>query len=1348
MGPRKFEIVFLCTTFLLLSFIPAALAQRPFVEVDTFANSECEVELMLPDQSTEVIWMTGRSVMRVNFDGEQEGSADDDDRDGRDEVQSEMVELDLTGLSPTLGPVRVGLNVGFRSAGEMEETVNNTPGVLDIRPFRPDGTVDSFFDVFFEIDVSGGTQHNEVPGRLSSVITRKPPAPSDRYQLLEPVALFDAKGGPTGYLLSAIRYRPNPPVEVDVSPNSTMELELQLPAGSTEIVWMAGPSTSRVFFEGAVEGSAFDDDGDGRDEVPTEMVQLSLSGLSPALGPVGIGLSTSLPSLGQMEEAVNNTAGVLDVPPFTGSGTVDSFFDVYVEIDVGGQKQYTQNPMRLRSRITHKPPAATDAYESLESLVLVDESGRPTGWSINAARYRPNPPVEVDVFANSVMDLTLLFPDGGTFAVWIAGQSTSRVFFEGAVEGSANDDDGDGLEEVGTEMVQLDLAGVDPTLGPVVMTLSPGFPSLGQMEEVANNTPNVLDVRPFTSQGTVDSFFDVYVEIDVGGQNLHTARPLRLGSRISHKPPGPGERYEILEPVELFNEFGEPTGSFINAGRYRPSSVVEIDVFPNSAYVIGLMGPAGESEIILMSGSSANRVFFEGAVEGSAFDDNGNGRDDVRTEMTEFNLTGVSATLGPVAISLNAGLPSPGLIEETLNTTVGILDVPPFGLPGQTADSFFDVFVEIQIGSDTLHNEIPIRLQSRISHKPPARNELYASFAPVPLVDAQGSPSGYSFGGTRYWPTALVEVDMFDDSHYQLEWISPDGGTEFLQMRGPSEMLVFFEGAVEGSAVDDDGDGLDEVSTQMVRMDLTGVSPSLGPMTLGLSASRPSSGQMEDTVNSTAGTLDVPPFTVGGTVDSFFDIYVEIDVAGYKLHTESPLRLASRITHKPPARGDVYESRTPVALLDEQGNPIGYSLGTTRYRPVSLVEVDVFPHSLCDIDLRLPGGMTQSVWMTGQSQSQVFFEGAVEGSAIDDDGDALDDVSTELIQMDFHGLSPMLGPIRLSLNPSLPSMGLMEEEVNNTPSLLDVAPFATGGMVDSFFDVFFEIEVSGQTLITVQPQRLSSVIAHKPPGPGAVYEGLTDIEFYNQQGGRTGLYVTRTRYRPSSVVEVDEFTYSQTQFELLTPGGPEVVPVTGTTTVLVFFEGAVEGSANDDDGDGRDDVRTEMIQLNLSGTSTTLGPVLLRLSTAIPSFGAIEERINNVADVLDLPPFVPYGTADSFFDIFVEIEVVGQILHTNQPKRLSSIIGHKPPGPGELFEGREDVPLFDEDNNQTGYSLGDIFYEPSVRPPGCGDAEHPYPIGDLNFDCVVDDLDLIILHHHWQECTKPECDQLKPSRER
>jgi hypothetical protein len=61
-----------------------------------------------------------------------------------------------------------------------------------------------------------------------------------------------------------------------------------------------------------------------------------------------------------MEETANNTVGRLDVPPFTPTGTIDSFFDIFVEVDLGGNKFTTVKPLRVRGDLTHKPANPCD----------------------------------------------------------------------------------------------------------------------------------------------------------------------------------------------------------------------------------------------------------------------------------------------------------------------------------------------------------------------------------------------------------------------------------------------------------------------------------------------------------------------------------------------------------------------------------------------------------------------------------------------------------------------------------------------------------------------------------------------------------------------------------------------------------------------------------------------------------------------------------------------------------------------------------------------------------------------------------------------------------------------------
>jgi hypothetical protein len=51
------------------------------------------------------------------------------------------------------------------------------------------------------------------------------------------------------------------------------------------------------------------------------------------------------------------------------------------------------------------------------------------------------------------------------------------------------------------------------------------------------------------------------------------------------------------------------------------------------------------------------------------------------------------------------------------------------------------------------------------------------------------------------------------------------------------------------------------------------------------------------------------------------------------------------------------------------------------------------------------------------------------------------------------------------------------------------------------------------------------------------------------------------------------------------------------------------------------------------------------------------------------------------------------------------------------------------------------FLQPmQVLPPTCGDAQHPYPAGDLNRDCRINFRDFAVIALHWLECTAPECD--------
>jgi len=417
---------------------PAELT-RGAIEVDFFPTTLAEVTLVAPGGTEERVLLTGPTTVQVNFDGSIEGDATDDDGNQRDEVEAEIVNMDLVGNS-SLGPVRMVTSAVRRSKGQIEETANLTVGTLDLPPFVNQGTADSFFDVFFEIDIGLNTFLNEIPKRMTSLITHKPPGRENIYEDLQTVPLVDIFSGEnTGFFLGPMRHVPRPPIEVDVFPDSAAEITLISPEGTEEKIQLQGETIVHVFFEGENEGNAADDDDDGREEVTTQIVELNLTGTSPSLGPVTVQQNFSSPSFGQIEETGNLTNGTLDLPPFTSSGTADSFFDVFFEVEVGGNIFITDTPKRMRSLIRHKPPALGDVYEDPQIVPLLDLFGESTGFAIGPTRHIPNPrPGDLDVDGDvDFGDFSVL---AANFTGTLAPDTGNKSPHEGDVDGDADVD--------------------------------------------------------------------------------------------------------------------------------------------------------------------------------------------------------------------------------------------------------------------------------------------------------------------------------------------------------------------------------------------------------------------------------------------------------------------------------------------------------------------------------------------------------------------------------------------------------------------------------------------------------------------------------------------------------------------------------------------------------------------------------------------------------------------------------------------------------------------------------------------------------------------------------------------
>jgi len=549
------------TVFALLFLLAAsAPVLADVVETHPYDRTMLRVSLVTPWGAQDVIQLSGHAVLEEVFEGTVAGDAADDDANGRDEIETRLLSLSLSGYSALFGTVQMTLRTGIPSQGSLEEEINDVSGRLDLDPFNPGFAADSFFDVFFQIDFAGMELVNSQATRLLGQVNENPTGMGDVLQALSSTQLFDLDGNPTEYLLSLSECILLPAVEVDAFEHSRMILELGFPLGAETIV-LNGPATVETYFDGDSLGSANDDDGDLREEVVTALVGLDLYGYSGVVGAVRLNIQPDPASLGEIEEQVNSQAGRLDLPPFATAGSAVSFFDVQFVIEFEGQVLHTIAPYHISGVISYKPTGPGEILAGLYPVELYDAAGAATGIFLRVVEYALNPVVEIDTFDQVSADIVLIYPNGEAEDVSLTGHSVINVFFEGPTPGAAVDNDANGLDEVDTEMVSLDLTGSSPTWGPLNLNLLPDVLSRGQLAEQVNDVPGSLDLAPFNSGGfRADSFFDIQIELDVGAWVFTTAQPVHVAGVVAYKPAGPDDVLASLDFVDLLDDSGQQSG--------------------------------------------------------------------------------------------------------------------------------------------------------------------------------------------------------------------------------------------------------------------------------------------------------------------------------------------------------------------------------------------------------------------------------------------------------------------------------------------------------------------------------------------------------------------------------------------------------------------------------------------------------------------------------------------------------------------------------------------------------------------------------------------------------------------
>ncbi|MDX1389436.1 MAG: hypothetical protein R3344_09625, partial [Acidobacteriota bacterium] len=397
-----------------------------------------------------------------------------------------------------------------------------------------------------------------------------------------------------------------------------------------------------------------------------------------------------------------------------------------------GETWSCTRPLHLRTELFRLPPEDV-GYENpfVDPVELVDNAtGQPRGEIVYHLHHvdPPLPPPGPDCF-DTFLDLQANIPPFGVLFLQAQGPTTvdrgpPQVSGSCDISGTSCQSDADcplgeiclyGTKQVQTEMLSMDLSGFDPAIGGFQVRLNPaGSPSIGQ----------VVSQNPGTSTFTVDSFFDVFFEIDLvdQGQVLHNEQPLPVQAGpngpsvgVRNIPPDPQTPFEMQGgPVPLLSEDGGVVGD-VNALNH----IIDIPKDwlpppPNEDYCFDSWV---HLEVTMFNPFCQDVVWLHGnfrIIRDDPIDSTGDTvLDLMNTLMAKGLFRGDSDCLGALSAALKRDATSAGSISRL---------TPEEFFP---ADSFFDVFVQIDSGVGLLHTQDPSFMTTTINALPPDDGEIY-----------------------------------------------------------------------------------------------------------------------------------------------------------------------------------------------------------------------------------------------------------------------------------------------------------------------------------------------------------------------------------------------------------------------------------------------------------------------------------------------------------------------------------------------------------------------------------------------------------------------------------------------
>lgn len=547
------------------------------------------------------------------------------------------------------------------------------------------------------------------------------------------------------------------------------------------------------------------------------------------------------------------------------------------------------------------------------------------------------------------------------------------------------------LDTIDTELLQLELAGFHPRVGPITLTESPTLPSTGQVSDVVlNEACELVDGQ---------SVFDVFVEIELPGlgETWIGQSPIRVESRISGLPPRDAS-FEIPfgDPVVLEDQAsGEIRGALLYTLHHVDPPFPPAGPDCSDALLTADLQLFSPSTTVNLIGFGPTAVQRSATIPGGfcliaagACDDDGDCsqpfdscvRQRIETEAFQFDVGGFDPVLGSWQMSVIPGLgdsdccvghPTPGCSDPVCQELICAMDpfccnvewdvlcasladseptcanncldpnaVPSLGVVQSIdldrtypATSTVDLFFRLESAQQSaMHNEdaVPLATSAPLTNLPPDPASVFEyTAAPITLFSDVGTLMGLisNVAHTVQPPVDCFSLPLADDTCFDSRLL-----LELSLPPCPTETLWL---AGNSRVLRDDpapapGLGQDVIQTLLARGEFSGVSGCSGPLTARVASSAASTGAV--------GSLTPEEFF---PADAFFDLVVEIET-GAGILTGGPATIATTVNALPPNAGESYfGDGTIVDLLDESMTPAGEMIGL-RY--------EIQQQTVCAID--------------------------------------------------------------------------------------------------------------------------------------------------------------------------------------------------------------------------------------------------------------------------------------------------------------------------------------------------------------------------------------------------------------